>query len=295
MRPAGAPRPGGVRRAGPRGPGGRVVRLVSLNAWGGRLAGALLPWLAEADPDVLCLQEVTRAVEPHPGPLWFTDGEAPLFQRADLFADVRAALPGHDATFCPAMRGVLHDAEGRAVASAFGVATFVRREIPVLGQVQGFVHGDFRGDGWGPPPVPRTLHGVRLPGLRVAHLHGLRDPAGKHDTPARAAQAERIAALLGALGPAGAPLVLAGDLNLLPGSATFDRLAGLGLCDLVGDADTRTSHYAKAPRSADYLLVTPGVPVGRFEVVAEPEVSDHRALLLELAVSRAGECPGRGR
>ena len=263
------------------------MRVVGLNAWGGRLAEALLPWLAEVDPDVLCLQEVTRAVEPHPGPLWFTDGAEPLLQRPDLFADVAAVLPGHDATFCPAMRGALRDEDGRPVPSDFGIATFVRRTVPVLGQVQGFVHGDFRADGWGPPPVPRCLHGVRLPGLRVAHLHGLRDPAGKHDTPARAAQAERIVALLGALGPAEDPLVLTGDLNLLPESATFARLAALGLRDLVGRADTRTSRYPKTPRSADYLLVTPGVPVARFEVVASPEVSDHRALRLELSPPRA--------
>jgi len=31
------------------------------------------------------------------------------------------------------------------------------------------------------------------------------------------------------------------------------------------------------------LLVTPEVVVERFEVVEQPEVSDHRALLIELA------------
>lgn len=268
------------------------MRLVCLNAWGGRLAGPLLAYLAEAAPDVLCVQEVTRAPTPHPGPLWFRDGSRdgaePLLQRPDLFEDIRGVLPEHDAVFCPSMRGDLFDARGRAVPSEFGIATFVRRDLAVIGQVQGFVHGDFRAGGWGPPPVPRCLHGVRLAiggalgALRVAHLHGLRDPAGKHDTPARAAQAERIVALLGALGAADEPLILCGDLNLLPGSATFDRLGRLGLRDLVGRADTRTSHYHRAPRSADYLLVTPDVPVARFEVVREPEVSDHRPLRLDL-------------
>ena len=265
------------------------MRVICLNAWGGRLAEPLLAHLGEADPDILCLQEVTRAPVPHPGPLWFHGGAEPLLQRPDLFEDVRGVLPGHEATFCPSMRGDLLDAGGRAVRSEFGIATFVRRDLSVIGQVQGFVHGDFRAGGWGPPPVPRSLHGVRLgpsgthgPTLRVAHLHGLRDPAGKRDTPARAAQAERIVRLLGALGPADEPLVLCGDLNLLPGSATFDRLGRLGLRDLVGDADTRTSHYLKTPRSADYLLVTPDVPVARFEVVGAPEVSDHRPLRLDL-------------
>jgi len=58
------------------------------------------------------------------------------------------------------------------------------------------------------------------------------------------------------------------------------------LVDLVttrGFTDTRTSWYPKEGRYADYLLVTPEVNVVRFDAVAEPEVSDHRALLLEIA------------
>jgi endonuclease/exonuclease/phosphatase family metal-dependent hydrolase len=76
-----------------------------------------------------------------------------------------------------------------------------------------------------------------------------------------------------------------GDFNVLPGSSTFEVLADLGLSDLVtgrGHADTRTSHYAKPGRYADYMLVNDAVRVSSFDVVAAPEVSDHRPLLLEL-------------
>jgi endonuclease/exonuclease/phosphatase family metal-dependent hydrolase len=37
--------------------------------------------------------------------------------------------------------------------------------------------------------------------------------------------------------------VVCGDFNLLPASERFQILAELGLVDLVGDADTRTSRY----------------------------------------------------
>lgn len=80
--------------------------------------------------------------------------------------------------------------------------------------------------------------------------------------------------------------MVCGDFNVLPGSATFRVLAGLGLSDLVtgnGLVDTRTSHYLKQGRFADYMLVTPDVKVVTFEVVEAPEVSDHRALLLDIA------------
>ena len=55
-----------------------------------------------------------------------------------------------------------------------------------------------------------------------------------------------------------------------------------GRHEKVGDADTRTSHYAKPVRHASYLLVSDVAAVGRFEVMTKPEVSDHRALILDI-------------
>jgi hypothetical protein len=59
-------------------------------------------------------------------------------------------------------------------------------------------------------------------------------------------------------------------------------LADLGLVDLVGEADTRTSRYRKPVRHASYLLVPDPAAIDRFQILAEPEVSDHRALLLDI-------------
>jgi endonuclease/exonuclease/phosphatase family metal-dependent hydrolase len=116
-------------------------------------------------------------------------------------------------------------------------------------------------------------------------MHGLRDPAGKGDTAARDEQAVALIRLIERVWPGDERLVVCGDFNVLPDSSTFTILARLGLSDLVtgyGLVDTRTSYYLKQGRFADYMLVTPEVKVAKFEVVAAPEVSDHRALLLDI-------------
>jgi endonuclease/exonuclease/phosphatase (EEP) superfamily protein YafD len=83
-------------------------------------------------------------------------------------------------------------------------------------------------------------------------------------------------------------LVLGGDFNLLPDSATFGRLGALGLRDLVtGSGIDRHAHtlYTKPQRHANYLLLRKTVfgfrPVSTCRPI--PVVSDHRPLILDLA------------
>jgi len=266
------------------------MRVLSLNAWGGRVFEPLLPFLDTMNADVLCLQEVVRT--PGAGLEWLTyrgDG-AQLPQRANLFDEVRAIMPDHDAGFFPSARGVLHG-DSSSYPSEFGLATFTRRSLSVIGQALDFVHGSFSPDGWGAHPRPRNAHGVRLfdpernEPIAVVHLHGLRELDGKVDTPHRRAQAQALVQLIHRVWSPGERLVVCGDFNLLPDSETFTILGALGLTDLVtlqGFTDTRTSFYRKASRFADYLLVTPNIEVRRFEVVEAPEVSDHRPLLLDI-------------
>jgi len=122
--------------------------------------------------------------------------------------------------------------------------------------------------------------------------------AGKGDTPQRRRQAEQVAALVGRVRRPGDLVVVAGDLNVLPDSETFEVLGRAGLTDLVGDADTRSSAYPKPLRHADYLLVSEPDAVESFEILAVPEVSDHRPLVLDVRVassltSRSPQAAGR--
>lgn len=263
---------------------------MCLNGWGGRLHEALLPFLADARPDVLCLQEVVHTPGAEKDWLTYRDHGVELAQRADFFGDVRRALPEHIAIFCPASRGELWDGE-KCYASQWGLATFIHRRFPIIAQMQGFVHGAFSPHGYGAHPRPRNAHAVRLfdferaRPITIAHMHGLRELSGKHDTPERRHQAERFADLIQAVAGADDPLVACGDFNVTPDSETFGILGRLGLSDLVtgrGFADTRTSYYAKPGRFADYLLVSPQLQNARFEVLDQPEVSDHRPLVLHI-------------
>ena len=258
-----------------------------MNAWGGAMFDSLVEWLPRCGADVLCLQEVTRT--PGLGG-WtkFSDEERQLPQRANLFDDVRLALPRHQAHFLASDAGPVVDGGGKVRQQDFGLAMFIDERIPVIGQVAGFVHGSFVDhQRWAIADRPRIAHAVRLidrtavRAMTVVHLHGLRDPLGKHDTPARRAQAERLVSLIDTARQPNDLTVLCGDLNLLPDSDTFDRLADVGLVDLVGTNDTRTSRYTKPVRHASYFLVSDVDAVQRFEIPATPEVSDHRPLIVD--------------
>lgn len=267
------------------------MRFVSLNAWGGAVWPALSRFLRDADADILCLQEVTRAPVPSPDWLVYEDANRRLDQRSDLFADISRLLPDHCGVFAPAARGPLRDARGREVMSEHGIAFWTHRRLALTGLFHGFAHGAYRAQGWGDEPVPRSLQLARVHDpasgreLGFGHFHGLREQGGKGPTAARRRQTGRVAASLAAFGVDGLPFVLAGDFNLLPEDPFFVAMAGLGLHDLVtgrGHSDTRTVLYAKPVRYADYLLVSDRVPVRDFELPAEPVVSDHRPMLLDI-------------
>ncbi|MBU2667042.1 endonuclease/exonuclease/phosphatase family protein [Actinoplanes bogorensis] len=258
------------------------MRIVSVNAWGGALFDDLAAWLPTAGADVLCLQEVTRT----PGLRgWtrFADTERDLQQRADLYDDVRTALPRHQPIFLASDSGPVHDDSGARHRQDFGVATFVAEHQSVVGLDSAFIHGSFADhDEWTPSPRPRNALAVRTGKVCVVQAHGLRDAKGKTDSPVRREQALKLAGLVRRIRRPGDLVIVCGDLNLLPDSETFTILAEEGLTDLVGAADTRTSRYPKPVRHANYLLVSDVAAVKHFEILAAPEVSDHRPLVLDI-------------
>jgi len=78
-------------------------------------------------------------------------------------------------------------------------------------------------------------------------------------------------------------IVLAGDFNLLPDAESAKIIENAGLRNLIkeyGITSTRTSFYKKPEKYADYIFVSSGVKVKKFEVMPE-EVLDHAALFLE--------------
>jgi endonuclease/exonuclease/phosphatase family metal-dependent hydrolase len=263
---------------------------MCLNGWGGKLHSALLPYVETTAPDILCLQEVIHSPESKKDWLTYRDGDHTLPQRANFFRDVSHALPNHVAVFCPAAQGVLWD-EDEPIPSQFGLATFVHRSFPIIGQVQGFVHKDFSPVGYGDHPRSRSAHGIRVYDytakrtVSVTHMHGLRDLNGKMDTPERTAQARRFYNLSCQVSEPEDVVVVCGDFNVEPNSETLAILTNAGMTELVtgrGFASTRNTQYKKPGRFADYMAINLKEVVKEFDVIHDPEVSDHCPLVLKL-------------
>ena len=266
------------------------MKIMCLNGWGGKLYADLLPYLSATAPDVLCLQEVIHSPQTDKDWLTYRGGDHVLPQRANLFRDVCMALPDHVATFCPAAQGVLWN-EDETVPSQWGLATFVHRSFPIIGQVQGFVHKGYSPAGYGNHPRSRSAHGVRIyddaqgRAVSITHMHGLRDLNGKMDTPDRSAQAERLLNLSKQISDPDDLSVICGDFNVEPDSETLRILEQAGMVELVtrkGFQTTRTSQYKKPGKFADYMLINREDAVADFQVVSDPEVSDHCPLVLTL-------------
>ena len=264
------------------------MRIVSINAWCGTMWDELAAWAPTCGADVLLVQEVTRSPELR-GWVSYDDGVHAQQQRGNLFADLADVLPGYQGSFVAHDAGPV-DVDGVTHRQDFGMAVFVADHLPVIGQVASYLRGGFvdHVDGWPASDRPRLAQGVRVVDrgagrtVAIVHLHGVRQDGGKGDTPERDAQAAALRDLVVGFRRPGDLVVVGGDLNLLPDSRTFDVLAEVGLTDLVGEADTRTSRYAKPVRHADYLLVSDPAAVRGFHVVTDPEVSDHRPLQLDL-------------
>lgn len=266
------------------------MKVMSLNGWGGRLYHELAAYLSSEQPDVLCLQEVVHSPATAKDWLDYRDGNHVLPQRANFLRDVALVLPAHTAIFCPAAQGELWDGE-LPVPSQWGLATFVHQSLPIVAQAQGFVHKSFSPFGYGEHPRPRSAHAIRIydhgrrRALSITHMHGLRDLNGKADTPERAAQAYRLLDLSRRVSEPDDLAVICGDFNVEPGRETLAILKDGGFTELVttmGFKGTRNSHYKKAGRFADYMLVNKEEAVRRFDVIHDPEVSDHCPLVLEL-------------
>lgn len=80
-------------------------------------------------------------------------------------------------------------------------------------------------------------------------------------------------------------MVLCGDFNLLPDTESIRIIEQARLKNLItenGIVSTRTSHYTRADKFADYIFVSQqNVEVKSFNVLPD-EVSDHSPLVIEI-------------
>jgi endonuclease/exonuclease/phosphatase family metal-dependent hydrolase len=265
-------------------PAPTMLRIVSLNLWGGQAFDALLAFVREHAPatDIFCFQEALNAPVLLPLACGF---------RTSLYRELALALPEFAGVFDPLVAWDEPTDDGTTVHVPFGLATFARRTLP-LGERRAariIEHADTLDAADGMHRVIRRLQltEVRLPGstLLVANFHGIARPGTKRDTDERLAQSEAIHRTLAAHD---GPVVLTGDFNLLPDTASVQIIED-GLCNLVMEraiptTRSRLNPYYGQPeeqKHADYTFVSPGLRVADFRV-PDVAVSDHLPLLLTL-------------
>ncbi len=248
------------------------MKIITFNTWGGRagLAGIKSFIEKHQNVDVFCLQEI-----------WQTD-DTSLIEAMDvrlvtnLLEEIAASLPGFRFYFRPQYRNI------------YGLATFVRKEISVIDEGELFV---FKEQGFENPVAignhARNIQFVTLSTqtgpVTVINFHGLWNGSGKTDTADRILQSQKIADFINSLNN---PCVLAGDFNLSPETQSLRILEEACPRNLVteyGVTSTRTSHYQKPGKFADYILCNE-IEVVAFEVLPD-EVSDHAPLMVSIEVS----------
>jgi endonuclease/exonuclease/phosphatase family metal-dependent hydrolase len=263
-----------------------VLRIVSLNTWGGQAIRPLLDFVREHAPaaDLFCFQEVLNASEPI--------GLACGF-RTTLLIELAAALPDFDAAFDPIVTWDQPSDDGPATTIPFGLATFVRRtrDVGVRRAAHVIDHLDTLDAVPGLHGITRWLQltELRLPGrsLLVGNYHGIARPGTKLDNEERIEQSLAIRRTLDAHT---GPKILVGDFNLLPETESV-RILESGLRNLVIERQipttrSRLNPYWGTPREqphADYAFVSPGLQVTEFQV-PDVLISDHLPMILTLTV-----------
>jgi endonuclease/exonuclease/phosphatase family metal-dependent hydrolase len=244
------------------------MRLISLNTWGGILKGELHGFIKEqaAATDIFCFQEIfDNAVNARIDVLGNID--------INLYETLVKLLPNHKGYHAPSQ----DDDEGLAV--------FIKPHIKLNEVGDVFVHrrrnAMVDGDG---TTIGRNIQFIQFTDdnqdYTVINFHGLWNGGGKTDSPDRLNQSLKIKEFIDTR--ASGKVVLVGDFNLEPNTQSVATLEK-GMRNLIkeyGITSTRSHHYTKPVKFADYAIVSNDLNVGRFEVLQDP-VSDHLPLLLE--------------
>jgi len=246
------------------------LKLLQLNAWGGRLEYAIDDLLHVEKPDILCLQEAISF-------------EA---EGSGLFITLENVQKEHNLPY-RAFGPVFSFSYMKGVAK-FGNAVLSRRPINKSKVV--FTHLEHQDDYmWGEHSnnMRNFVHAVIDVDGRPCHIithHGFWVPDHKQGNSETLKQMKHLADYIKTLE---GPIILTGDFNLSPDSESLRELNGM-LTNLSIEhrlKTTRTNLTYKT-ETCDYIFVSKAVKIKSFEAL-DKVVSDHKALKLEFELRKA--------
>ncbi len=257
-----------------------IMKLISLNTWGGKLYKPLMDFIKENsnDTDIFCFQEVfdtpTKNFE-HSG------------FRLNIYNEIANILNDFQGFYAPTQDRYIFYVGFFDFDLSYGLACFVRKNIKVSS------HGDFfvfrkRSD-IDPNNIPYTLPKnvqyinlkYRDKNITICNFHGIWIPMSKQDSQSRIKQSKKIKQFLD---QQGGEKILCGDFNLDLNTKSIKILEG-SIRNLIREYQiptTRNKYFPGDEKFADYVFVSDGIKVIDFQV-PNVKVSDHLPLILEFS------------
>ena len=245
---------------------GCKVKIIQLNIWYGKLGDSAIRFLNQQNPDIVCLQEVSKIEGPTGGmfvPLHTIQKETGLAH----------------ASFAPA-------ASFRFMKRKCQYGNAILSKFPLEHEKTIFVHGQYN-DGYDRTEGDHNNRNMQICQVRtpnqkftVVNHHGfhIHDPKGNDQS---LQVMEKVADTLKGLA---GPLVFCGDLNVSPNSPAMHPLSELNLRNLTAENKISSTlsqvHKLRIPIACDYIFVSPTLNVKKFEV-SDEIISDHKPLVME--------------
>lgn len=258
------------------------MKLISLNAWGGKLHTPLIDFikLHSKDTDIFCFQEVYKNPAKKQSYKDF---------RINLFDDLSEALEGFNGDFASCQDNYVLSSglqEKVGFDISWGLAIFVRKTLSVKSAGDFFVFGErnklVAGD---LTTLPRNVQYVGLEiddkKFIVLNIHGVWTPGRKTDTPSRVEQSQEIIEFLKDKVQG---KILVGDFNLDINTKSIQMLEGImdNLIRIYNIKTTRNKFFPWGDKYADFTFVSKEIKVVDFQV-PNLEVSDHLPMILEFS------------
>jgi endonuclease/exonuclease/phosphatase family metal-dependent hydrolase len=244
----------------------RFVKLLQLNAWGGRLEKQIVGLIRKERPDIVCLQEIIQM-----------GGKGALFETMEeLQKDCGFAHAFHSPVFSFSfMRRRAHF--GNAILS----------QLPLLSTETIYTNleyrenFDFEADDYN---IRNLQHAVLTLGedkLNILNHHGHHIHQHKDGDDQTMRQMRQVSGYIDGLD---GPVILTGDFNLAPHSESLEVL-NRRLRNLSIEHKLRTTRTMLTQKKevCDYIFINDAVEVKSFRM-ADELVSDHAALILDFHI-----------
>lgn len=244
------------------------MKVIQVNAWLGHLMHPLFDFLEKEDPDVVCLQEILS-----------NEQQNPLFESFSIQQRLSEKFAYH--YFSPTYT---FPAFGEKV----GMGNLILSKYPLTDQRTVFVKGAFA-ESQTLDSFTRNIRNAQFCTVdagdntfTIVNHHGFhdRDPAGTAES------LTCIQKLIDELKQISGPIIMCGDFNVQPDSATIQAIhVQLPLKNLTSEYKLETTlssifRVKDIQVPADYIFISPEIHVTDFEA-SSSIVSDHKALILE--------------